>query len=56
MILAFAAVSLALTAVEASANHVRCGDTITADSTLDGDFLGCPNNGIVIAPTTSPSI
>jgi parallel beta-helix repeat protein len=33
---------------EAIASHVSCGDTITADTTLDGDLLNCPNNGIVI--------
>jgi parallel beta-helix repeat protein len=27
---------------------VRCGDTITADTTLDSDLVDCPNNGIVI--------
>ncbi len=33
---------------QAQANHVACGDTITADTTLDSDLLDCPNNGIVI--------
>jgi parallel beta-helix repeat protein len=33
---------------QAQAAPVRCGDTITADTTLDGDLLDCPNNGIVI--------
>jgi parallel beta-helix repeat protein len=33
---------------EALANHVSCGDTITADTTLDSDLVNCPNNGIVI--------
>lgn len=33
---------------EAEASHVSCGDTITADATLDSDLLDCPNNGIVI--------
>jgi parallel beta-helix repeat protein len=33
---------------QALANHVSCGDTITTDTTLDGDLLNCPNNGIVI--------
>jgi parallel beta-helix repeat protein len=33
---------------QARASHVRCGDTITADTTLDGDVVDCPNNGIVI--------
>jgi parallel beta-helix repeat protein len=32
----------------ASANHVSCGDTIVADTTLDSDLVNCPNNGIVI--------
>jgi parallel beta-helix repeat protein len=35
-------------AVPAQASHVACGGTITADTTLDSDLLGCPNNGIVI--------
>jgi Periplasmic copper-binding protein (NosD) len=39
---------LALSSHEASASHVSCGDTITADTTLDSDLLDCPNNGIVI--------
>ena len=33
---------------QASASHVSCGDTITADTTLDIDLLNCPNNGILI--------
>jgi parallel beta-helix repeat protein len=28
--------------------HVGCGDTITADTTLDSDLVDCPNHGIVI--------
>jgi parallel beta-helix repeat protein len=32
----------------ASANHVSCGDTIVADTTLDSDLVNCPNNGVVI--------
>ena len=28
--------------------QLACGDTITADTTLDGDLEGCRNNGIVI--------
>jgi parallel beta-helix repeat protein len=32
----------------ALASHVSCGDTITADTTLDTDLVDCPNNGIVI--------
>src|SRR5215217_1981024 len=39
---------LALTAGQASASHVSCGDTITADTTLDSDLVNCPSNGIVI--------
>ena len=34
--------------LQASAGHVSCGDTITTDTTLDGDLLDCPSNGIVI--------
>jgi large repetitive protein len=32
----------------AQASSLSCGDTITADTTLDGDLVDCPNNGIVI--------
>ena len=32
----------------AFASHVGCGDTITADTTLDSDLENCPNNGVVI--------
>ena len=32
----------------ALASHVRCGDTITTDTTLDSDLVNCPNTGIVI--------
>jgi hypothetical protein len=32
----------------ALASHVSCGDTVTADTTLDSDLVNCPNNGIVI--------
>ena len=39
---------LALGASEASAGQVSCGDTITADTTLQGDLVDCPNNGVVI--------
>ncbi len=39
---------VALGAGEARANHVACGDTITADTTLDSDLVNCPNNGVVI--------
>ena len=37
-----------LGAGSALASHVSCGDTITADTTLDSDLVNCPNNGIVI--------
>jgi Right handed beta helix region len=39
---------LAFGAGQASANHVSCGETITADTTLDSDLVNCPNHGIVI--------
>jgi parallel beta-helix repeat protein len=32
----------------ASANHVSCGDVIALDTTLDGDLLNCPGDGVVI--------
>ena len=40
--------TFAFTADPALADHVSCGDTITADTTLDSDLVDCPNNGIVI--------
>jgi hypothetical protein len=39
---------LALTAGQALADHVDCGDTITQDTTLDSDVVGCPVEGITI--------
>jgi parallel beta-helix repeat protein len=49
LILAIAVVgSLALSGSPASASHLSCGDEITADTTLDGDLVDCPNNGLVI--------
>jgi parallel beta-helix repeat protein len=39
---------LAAGAGPAFASHVSCGDTITADTTLDSDLVDCPDNGIVI--------
>jgi len=45
---AFVGGVLALDASPALASHVNCGDTITADTTLDSDLVDCPNNGIVI--------
>jgi parallel beta-helix repeat protein len=48
-VVAFAATgSLALGVGTSPASHVGCGDTITADTTLDSDLTGCPSNGIVI--------
>jgi parallel beta-helix repeat protein len=47
-------VSLALVAAmalgggPALATHLSCGDTVTADTTLDADLVNCPNHGIVI--------
>jgi parallel beta-helix repeat protein len=32
----------------ALASHVDCGETITADTTLDSDLINCPAHGIVI--------
>jgi hypothetical protein len=32
----------------ALASHVRCGDTITANTTLDSDLLDCAGDGIGI--------
>jgi parallel beta-helix repeat protein len=48
LVLLTAAVVGAFAADPALANHVRCGDTITGDTTLDSDLLDCPSNGIVI--------
>src|SRR5215210_5001484 len=44
---------LALSGVTAAAGQsppagLKCGDTITADTTLDRDLSDCPSNGIVI--------
>jgi parallel beta-helix repeat protein len=40
--------SLALSAPRVLATHVKCGDTITQDTTLDSDLIDCPQDGIVI--------
>ena len=40
--------AFAFTGGPALANHVSCGATIVADTTLDSDLVNCPNNGIVI--------
>jgi parallel beta-helix repeat protein len=45
---AAAGLLLVLGAGQAEASHVSCGDTITADTTLDSDLIDCPSNGIVI--------
>ena len=46
---AFAATgAVALGGGPSTASDVSCGDTITADTTLDSDLTGCPSNGIVI--------
>jgi large repetitive protein len=49
-LLAAATLGVVLTsgALAAKQVHVSCGDTITADTTLDSDLVDCPNNGIVI--------
>ena len=48
VVLVLAGCFLAFGAERADAGHVSCGDTITADTTLDADLLHCPNHGIVI--------
>jgi hypothetical protein len=48
LLVALFALSLFL-APAAQAGHVRCGDAITQDTTLDEDLVDCPGNGIVIA-------
>ena len=40
---------LALTAGQALASHVQCGDVITQDTTLDSDLLGCAYPALTIA-------
>jgi parallel beta-helix repeat protein len=39
---------LALQGGQAFAAHVRCGDVIKQDTTLDSDLVDCPDDGIVI--------
>jgi parallel beta-helix repeat protein len=39
---------LAIGGSQASAAQVKCGDTITTDTTLHKDLVNCPNNGILI--------
>jgi parallel beta-helix repeat protein len=38
-----------LTAAQAVASHVHCGDVITQDTTLDSDLIGCHGPGLEIA-------
>jgi hypothetical protein len=40
--------ALAFAATPATATHVRCGDTVTADTTLDSDLIDCPSNGVQV--------
>ena len=40
--------ALTLRPSPALASHLRCGDTVTTDTTLDSDLVDCPNNGIVV--------
>ncbi|MCW2802341.1 MAG: copper-binding protein [Propionibacteriaceae bacterium] len=40
--------SAAVGAASAQASTLRCGDTITTDTTLTHDLLNCPANGLVI--------
>jgi hypothetical protein len=40
--------SLALAAGPAHAQPLRCGDTVTQDTTLTADLLECPGDGLVI--------
>jgi large repetitive protein len=47
-LLAIALALLSLWPAQAAATHVSCGDTITQDTTLDSDLLGCPGDGLVI--------
>ena len=48
-VVVFAAIAVDDGRAQAShASHLSCGDTITADTTLDSDLVNCPNNGIVI--------
>ena len=39
---------IALSADQAFANHVSCGDTITQDTTLDSDLIDCPGDGVIV--------
>src|SRR5215216_5795172 len=39
---------LTLSAGQAFADAVKCGDVITRDTTLDSDLIDCPGDGLVI--------
>jgi len=39
---------MALSGAEAANTQPKCGDHITADTTLHHDLVNCPNNGIII--------
>ena len=47
-LLAIAALAALIPIGDAAANHVSCGDTITADTALDSDLIDCPGEGIVV--------
>jgi parallel beta-helix repeat protein len=47
--LAAATALLGLSAGQALATHVSCGDVITQDTRLDSDLIDCPGDGIVMA-------
>ena len=42
------ACGIAVNPTQASPTDVSCGATITSDTTLEGDLVDCPNNGIVM--------
>jgi hypothetical protein len=46
--LAACAVSTSIAVGQEPGTGIACGDTITADTTLDRDLTDCPSNGIVI--------
>jgi large repetitive protein len=44
----FAGCIVGVAAAQSPPTGIACGDTITADTTLDRDLTGCPSNGIVV--------
>ncbi len=46
--LAAATVALAPSAVSAKAMTLSCGDTVTQNTTLKNDLIGCPGDGLII--------